>query len=50
MKFIVTWACNQSGYSRSAAYKTYGVLLEGHGPYAGIDYKHCGVRQDFDPC
>lgn len=38
MKFIVTAACNQLGYSSSTAYKTYAVLQEGHGPYAGIDY------------
>lgn len=38
MKFIVTAACNQLGYSSSTAYKTYAVLQEGHGPYARIDY------------
>ena len=38
MKFIVTAACNQLGYSSSTAYKIYVVLLEGHGPYAAIDY------------
>lgn len=38
MKFIVTAACNQLGYSSSTAYKIYVVLQEGHGPYAAIDY------------
>ena len=39
MKFIVTTAFNQLGYSCSTAYKIYVVLQEGHGPYAWIDYK-----------
>lgn len=38
MKFIVTAACNQLGYSSSTAYKIYVVLQEGRGPYAAIHY------------